>query len=210
MRTVVQPEYGWADTEATCAHAYLAPVVTAMLANADPSDRRVLEIGCGNGAMARLLAADGHGVTAFDAAPDGIEQARSLPSSVSWAVASVYDEDLGSRFGSDFPIALCLEVVEHLLYPRRLFAAAGQCLRPGGLLVVSTPYHGYVKNLALALAGAWDRHFTVGWDGGHIKFFSRASLGALAREAGFREVGFRGVGRLPLLWKSMVVRYRKP
>jgi hypothetical protein len=37
---------------------------------------------------------------------------------------------------------------------------------------VSTPYHGYHKNLGLALSGKMDAHFTALWEGGHIKFFS--------------------------------------
>jgi SAM-dependent methyltransferase len=201
-------EYGWSTSEPTTAHRYLVAVVESALAAIGPAGLRVLEIGCGNGAMARHLAARGYEVTALDAAADGIERARALPSPVTWAVASVYDDDLGSRVGRDFPVAIALEVVEHLYYPRRLFSAARQCLRAGGTFVVSTPYHGYLKNLALSLTGRWDRHFTAGWDGGHVKFFSRRSLDAIAREAGFCEIGFGGAGRVPYLWKSMVVRYR--
>jgi 2-polyprenyl-6-hydroxyphenyl methylase/3-demethylubiquinone-9 3-methyltransferase len=36
---------------------------------------------------------------------------------------------------------------------------------------VTTPYHGYVKNLALAVTGQLDRHWQPWRDGGHIKFF---------------------------------------
>jgi len=31
-------------------------------------------------------------------------------------------------------------------------------LKPGGRLVLTTPYHGYVKNLAIAVLGRWDAH----------------------------------------------------
>jgi 2-polyprenyl-6-hydroxyphenyl methylase/3-demethylubiquinone-9 3-methyltransferase len=82
-------------------------------------------------------------------------------------------------------------------------------LKPGGLLIISTPYHGYLKNLALSIFGKWDDHHTALWDGGHIKFWSRSTLTQLLEAGGFDVIDFRGVGRLPWLWKSMVLIARK-
>ena len=73
---------------------------------------------------------------------------------------------------------------------------------------MSTPYHGYLKNLALAMTGKLDGHFSVLWDGGHIKFFSRATLERMLTDQGFEVLAFAGAGRLPLLWKSMLVNAR--
>jgi len=61
-----------------------------------------------------------------------------------------------------------------------------------------------LKNLALALTGKMDSHFTATWDGGHIKFFSIQTLGELIEERGFTELRFHRVGRLAPLAKSMV------
>jgi 2-polyprenyl-6-hydroxyphenyl methylase/3-demethylubiquinone-9 3-methyltransferase len=108
-----------------------------------------------------------------------------------------------------FDVVVSTEVIEHLYSPHLLARYAATVLAPGGHLVVTTPYHGYVKNLALSLAGHWDRHFTALWHGGHIKFWSRASLSRLLEEQGFQVVGFQGVGRVPWLWKSMVITARK-
>ena len=69
---------------------------------------------------------------------------------------------------------------------------------------------GYLKNCALAISGKLDAHFTALWDGGHIKFWSRRTLTALLQEAGFQVVSFRGAGRCPWLWKSMLIAARKP
>ena len=77
-----------------------------------------------------------------------------------------------------------------------------------GTLIITTPYHGYFKNLALAAAGKLDGHFTVLWDGGHIKFFSRRTLTALLELEGFEVTAFCGAGRWPYLWKSMVLAAR--
>ena len=81
-----------------------------------------------------------------------------------------------SRWGT-FDTVLSAEVVEHLFLPRELFARAREALGDGGRLVVTTPYHGYAKNLALAVFGQFDQHWVPLSDYGHIKFFSKATLG---------------------------------
>jgi 2-polyprenyl-3-methyl-5-hydroxy-6-metoxy-1,4-benzoquinol methylase len=104
---------------------------------------------------------------------------------------------------------LSLEVVEHVYFPRKFAACAYALLEPGGTAIISTPYHGYLKNLVLAATGAMDSHFTALWDHGHIKFWSMRTLGELLREAGFRQIDFRRVGRVPALAKSMIAVARK-
>ncbi|MGD0444807.1 MAG: methyltransferase domain-containing protein [Edaphobacter sp.] len=61
-------------------------------------------------------------------------------------------------------------------------------LKPGGIIVITTPYHGYLKNLMLAVFGKMDSHFTVLWDHGHIKFWSRRTLAMALTEVGFRRI----------------------
>jgi SAM-dependent methyltransferase len=53
--------YRWHSAAPTCAHAYLWPAVQRILADgvANGRARRVFDLGCGNGASARVLAADG-------------------------------------------------------------------------------------------------------------------------------------------------------
>ena len=80
---------------------------------------------------------------------------------------------------------------------------------PGGA-IISTPYHGYLKNLALAVTGQMDAHFTALWDHGHIKFWSIPTLTQLITETGFTNIRFRRVGRIPALAKSMIAVAQKP
>jgi 2-polyprenyl-6-hydroxyphenyl methylase/3-demethylubiquinone-9 3-methyltransferase len=107
-------------------------------------------------------------------------------------------------------VVLSLEVVEHVYAPRDYARTVFDVLSPGGVAIVSTPYHGYWKNLALALTGRMDRHFTALWDHGHIKFWSMTTLGELLREAGFVDIRFQRVGRVPALAKSMIAVARRP
>lgn len=118
-------------------------------------------------------------------------------------------EELRSKAGQ-FDVVLSTEVIEHVYNPRGLLKTCYDLLRPGGALVLTTPYHGYFKNLLLAVTRKLDRHFTVLWDHGHIKFRSHKTMHEVLAETGFTRIKFSGARRIPWLWKSMVVRAEKP
>lgn len=202
-------EYRWNDDGPACIHRWVRPALVR-LSDAWPPGCAVFDIGCGNGYLAAQLERLGFRVTGIDPSTSGVAQAREAHPDTRFEVGSAYD-DLGERFGrGSFDVVVSVDVVEHLLEPRRLVRNAFDLLKPGGHAVVVTPYHGYAKNLALALAGRWDWHFTALWDGGHVKFWSRRTLTQLLQEPGFRVVSFQGLGRLPYLWKSMLLVAQKP
>ena len=97
-----------------------------------------------------------------------------------------------------------MDVIEHLFYPKELVRSARRCLKPGGRLILSTPYHGYLKNIALSVSGKMDKHFTCLWDGGHIKFFSVATLKELLESEQYKDIQFTFAGRFPYFWKAML------
>jgi 2-polyprenyl-6-hydroxyphenyl methylase/3-demethylubiquinone-9 3-methyltransferase len=105
---------------------------------------------------------------------------------------------------------MSLEVVEHVYSPRDFAQTIFDVLVPGGLVILSTPYHGYLKNLLIAITNSYDRHHDPLWDHGHIKFWSMDTLSQLLEEIGFAQIRFDRVGRIPPLAKSMIALARKP
>ena len=198
-------DYSYCLAGLGCAHDYLLPKVIEILDTAAKGRvaRRIFELGCGNGSVANELHKLGFGVQGIDYSESGIRIAREQYPHLKLDVGSAYD-DLTGKYGK-FPFVLSLEVVEHLFFPRKFAKAAYDLLEEGGTVIVSTPYHGYWKNLALALTGKMDAHFTALWDWGHIKFWSVKTLTALLEEAGFENIRMYRVGRIPVLAKSMIV-----
>lgn len=201
--------YSWANADTTCAHRYTLPAVRRIIeAEAlGAEDRRVFDLGCGNGAVMALLHEDGYQVVGVDPSIEAVAQAHVAYPEVAVYGGSAYD-DLSARHGT-FPIVISLDVVEHCFLPRNYARTLFSLVQEGGIAILSTPYHGYWKNLALALTGAMDRHFTALWDYGHIKFWSVRTLRILLGEAGFRTIRFVRVGRLAPIAKTMIAVARK-
>jgi len=207
--TPTSTDYVYRDKKHEHSYGYLWPVIAEMATSLrERRADRAFDLGCGNGSIAADLAALRFTVTGIDASQSGIAIAKASYPQCVFEVASVYD-DLAARFGR-FPLVLSLEVIEHLYDPRAFARTLFGLLEPGGTAIVSTPYHGYIKNCALALSGKLDDHFTALWDGGHVKFFSIRTLGAVLSEAGLRDLEFVRVGRIPVLAKSMIAIARRP
>lgn len=199
--------YRYNNDKLNASHDYLLPAVTAILASQSPSHQRMFELGCGNGSVANALSKLGFEVTGVDASEEGIAQAHQSYPDLNLHLGSAYD-DLRNQYGQ-FPVVISLEVVEHLYFPRKFAKTIYNLLEVGGTVIISTPYHGYLKNLAMALTGTMDAHFTALWDHGHIKFWSIRTLRILLQEAGFQNISFVRVGRIPALAKSMIAIARK-
>ena len=187
-------------------HAYLLSPLLEMLVKlqaTSPKKLRILDLGCGNGSLSNVIAEQGYEVVGVDNSAPGIAIARESFPECQFIQADIYALPEVELLYS-FDVVLAIEVIEHLLYPKELAKAAKKCLKPGGTLIISTPYHGYLKNLILAITGKMDTHFTVLWDNGHIKFFSVKTLSKVLEIEKYTDIDFRFAGRFPYLWKSML------
>lgn len=167
---------------------------------------KICELGCGSGWICHRLAERGYKVLGVDLSKSGIRTAQSVTIEGSHFLVESIDAELAERIGlnSPFDLVLSNDVIEHLYRPADLLEAAKGMLIPGGSLIIATPYHGYLKNLAIVGLGKTDQHFDPLWDGGHIKFFSPATLTQLLEKSGFTIERFEYVGRFYAFWKSMI------
>jgi len=196
-------DYGYAHAHPTWDHSIILPPIVQALQSL-PSNGAVLDIGCGNGALlAEIRKLGTWNLCGIESSESAVSLARGEGFDVRLGDATV---DAATLFEPhSFDLIVSAEVIEHVYDPRALLRQAHALLKPRGRLLLTTPYHGYLKNLLIAILGKSDSHFNPLWDCGHIKFWSRATLSAALAEAGFHKIEFYGAGRLPYLWKSMVL-----
>jgi 2-polyprenyl-3-methyl-5-hydroxy-6-metoxy-1,4-benzoquinol methylase len=198
-------DYGFRSSDASHMHRHFLPPLFELCGELLRPGARVLDVGCGNGYTAGQLLARGCNVVGIDLSESGIALARKTYPGARFEVLPADENILASLECAAFDIVVSTEVIEHLYAPRPYVAGCYQALRPGGRFICSTPYHGYLKNLLIALTGRTIVHATPLWDGGHIKLWDRKTLAQLLTEAGFVNLQFRGAGRIPYLWMTMLI-----
>ena len=168
------------------------------------SSARVLDSGCGRGHFTYLLHNRRYRPIGIDLSPTAVELNRTdFPDITFEAVEG--DRPVPFLDGQ-FDAVWSSEVVEHVYDVHGMFAEYCRLLRPGGLIILTTPYHGLLKNVLL-VAFAFDRHFNVEWQ--HIRFWSKHSLKFVGAAHNFVSVNWDHVGRSWLLPKSFFAVYER-
>jgi len=196
-------DYGWNDSDYNHSHSYILPAIIKLVKNINEP---ILDVGCGNGAIANYLISKGYNVYGIDASASGIEQANKINPG-HFFIQDIDSKKLPNEINEiKFRAIISTEVIEHLYDPKGYISFCKNIIQQngGGFLIISTPYNGYLKNLVISIFNKWDLHLNPLWDGGHIKFWSRKTLSKLLLENGFIIELFSGVGRFPYVWKSMI------
>lgn len=197
-------DYGYTNNEPSHTFFYLHDALLTML-NKD-TNRCILDLGCGNGHLVSYLVKQGYDAYGTDASENGIAIAKKdYPDR--FFVQDLSTDQLPVDLQKlKFDTIISTEVIEHLYNPDGFIEFCKNALQKNGELIISTPYHGYWKNLLLAILGKWDSHHGPMWHGGHIKFWSKKTLSKLLTNKGFTVTGFKGCGRAPYFWKSMIIK----
>lgn len=200
--------YGWKNAAPCCSSGYITPKVKKILKSIPVT--RLADIGSGNGALCAALKNKGYDVVGIENDAEGfLYSKKEYPFIPFYHCGVEEDPNYILQHEDSFDAVVSTEVVEHLYSPHLLPIFAKAILKDNGYLIVSTPYHGYLKNLALSILNKWDWHHTALWHGGHIKFWSKHTLSELLVQNGFESIRFYGVGRFPFFWKSMILVAQK-
>jgi SAM-dependent methyltransferase len=149
--------------------------------------RRVLDVGCGAGMTAALLASSYPGVEVF-----GVEPDETLANSAREHMSQVFcsridDAAMPGRLKelAPFDLIICADVLEHLAEPAEILAALAVLLSPGGSIVTSVPNVRHVSTfISLGLFGTWPARDRGIHDRTHLRFFARRDILKLGCAAG--------------------------
>ena len=115
--------------------------------------------------------------------------------------------------GGKFPIpdnsidfVFSSEVIEHVYDTENAIQEISRILKPGGVLLMTTPFHGFLKNLSIALLN-FDEHFNP--IGSHVRFFSKKTLSALFLKFGLMPKKYEYYGRCYPFSHSIVILAEK-
>jgi 2-polyprenyl-3-methyl-5-hydroxy-6-metoxy-1,4-benzoquinol methylase len=197
-------DYGYHNSDITHAFKYLQQPLIDLLNKSN--NKCILDLGCGNGYFVNHLISLGYNAYGTDASDEGIAIARKVNPD-KFFVQDLATGQLPVELQNlNFDTIISTEVIEHLYDPEGFIDFCKQAINGRGEIIISTPYHGYFKNLILSILNKWDTHFNPVWLGGHIKLWSRSTLNGLLIKAGFTITDFKGCGRFPYFWMSMIIK----
>ena len=155
---------------------------------------RVLDVGCGEGAFSAALALAGARPVGVEVAEEPLRRARALHPELEFRAV---DMDGGWKLDdASFDAVWAGEVIEHVLDTAAWLSEVRRTLRSGGKLLLSTPAHGPLTLLGLALR---PRAFAARLDprSDHLRFYNARSLAELVADFGFEQVRVRGAAGPP-------------
>lgn len=141
----------------------------------------VLDVGCGNGVFTvRLKNYKGvKKVIGVDVSHEAIRQAKGKYPSVDFRVTAAETFPFGD---GSFDLVTLVDVAEHVIDVEGLFLEIGRILKDSGILFITTTDFNWIKRVLIA-AFFWEKYFYP--QNPHIRFFTKCSLSAILKKAGF-------------------------
>lgn len=183
------------------------PQRQALLAKVLPSIPKgglILDVGCGRGEFCDYFVKQGYRAEGTDISQAAVRYAQEHFPEAKFHACDVQDL-LPARAG-EFDAVFSSEVIEHLFDVGAYLLAINHLLKPGGLLILTTPHHGLVKNIVIDLMNYSGHYDPMGQ---HIRFFDRRGMTRCLSAFEFEPLHWWGYGRPWPMWKSMFVVARK-
>ena len=199
-------DYDWINNNPVH-HEYLIKSIENTLKNLNTSNIELLDIGCGNGVLTSKISKFFKHTTGIDLSGTGIELAQKMKNErLTFKNMSIEDMIESKK---KFKFITSFEVIEHQYLPDDFLNKINKILEDDGILLLSTPYNGYIKNLIISLLGKNDWHYNPLWRHGHIKFFSVKTLRNILETCNFKIIKKQFSGRFYPINCSMIFLNKK-
>ena len=148
---------------------------------------RLLDVGCGTGAFSIGAALRGYCALglSWDERNQLVAKERATyckASSAQFEVLDIRELDRRPDLVGGFDVVICLETIEHIMEDLKLMRAMARCLKPGGRLLLTTPYLLYI-----AISPSDMGPFSTVEDGWHVRRgYSGVMLNELCEDSGLK------------------------
>jgi SAM-dependent methyltransferase len=141
-----------------------------------PPGRRMLEVGTGAGLFLKAATRAGWDASGLELSSEGAAFARDT---LGVDVRQERAEQMSFLPGT-FDVAVMFDVIEHLFDPQAVLTATHRALKPGGILVVSTPNFAALSRFVLGIDWAVISPLE------HTYYYTEATLAAMLKACGFK------------------------
>lgn len=183
---------------------YKWPIVRKLITSL--SGLTFLDYGCGSGKLlsevSRICPKNNY--LGVDVSESGIKRAKKRFPKAKYLLTQDGEKLKIKNDSIDFILAA--DVIEHVYDVNTLLDEFYRILKPGGKILITTPFHGLIKNLIIVIVG-FDKVFDP--TGPHIRFFTKKSLAKLliSRKFNVIETGF--FGRFYPIYRGMYFLAKK-
>ncbi len=168
----------------------------SVIASQIPPNARILDLGCGSGAIGQYLMRQGPvTIDGLTISEDEAELARAVYRRVD--VANLDNCDLIALFGQgQYDVIVCADVLEHVRGSERVLAQCAHLLAPGGKALLSIPNASYSGLIAELMAGEFRYRKEGLLDETHVRFFTRQTLLRFLQSGGWAIDNFEVIERV--------------
>jgi 2-polyprenyl-3-methyl-5-hydroxy-6-metoxy-1,4-benzoquinol methylase len=157
--------------------------------------RTILDIGCGAGDNARLLARKGR---VIDGITLSISERTEALKYCQTVIIHNLESGLPSELKGPYDFVICSHVLEHICWPEKLLRDIRERLSIEGRLVVALPNIFFYKNRWNLIRGRFDYEESGLMDNTHFRWYSFRSAQALLASAGFEVLRAGADGSFPI------------
>jgi len=168
------------------------PAVTRWV---EPEDRSILDLGCGAGDNARILAHQ-------DRTIEGVTMSDAEAGIAAEFMRAVYmhnlEGGLPAAASGPYDVVIASHVLEHICFPAAVLQGVRARLSPRGRLIVALPNLLMLKYRIRLLMGIFEYECGGIMDDTHFRWYTFASGRKLLERAGFQVIHASVEGHLPL------------
>lgn len=135
--------------------------------------KKILEVGCGNGNLLRLIPQTNKELFGSDFSEDYLKKAKAKNPKIKFFKGDLTDQTFWTQYNNSFDTVICSEVIEHLEKDTTALDIIFSILKPDGVLIITVPAFNF-------LYSDFDKKV------GHYRRYSKTSLTKIAKDSGFK------------------------